>query len=121
MAARRPTAMIERLLEDDYLHEQIAMASARLRAAYQRARALRAQEAAQDKKLYDHVRGAAGSLTEAARRALGKPEPEPPKRWRRLPVLIVGICVLALVRSMHRAQQADSQSSSGEAEPPAPR
>jgi hypothetical protein len=105
MAGARPTAVIERLLEDEYLHDQLATGSARLRAAYRRGRAMRAQEAAQDKRLYEHVRGAAGALTEAGRRALGKPEPEPPKRWRRLPVLVVGVSVLVLVRSLHRAQQ----------------
>jgi hypothetical protein len=102
----RPTAVIERLLEDDYLHEQISAGSTRLRAAYRRARSMRAQEAAQDKKLYDHVRGAAAALTEAGRRALGKPEPEPPRRWRRVPVVLVAVSVLVLVRSMHRAQRA---------------
>jgi hypothetical protein len=112
--------MIERLLEDDYLHEQISAGSAQVRAAYQRARAMRAQEAAQDKKLYDHVRGAAAALTAAARRALGKPEPEPPKRRRRLPVVLVGVSVLVLVRSMHRTQQAVSRSSAREGEAPAP-
>ena len=106
MAGTRATAVIERLLEDDYLQEQLATGSARLRAAYRRGRAMRAQEAAQDKKLYDHVRVAAGALTEAARRAVGKPEPEPPRRWRRVSVLVVGVGVLVLVRSMHRAQQA---------------
>jgi hypothetical protein len=109
------TAVIERLLEDDDLHEQVSAGSAQLRAAYDRARAMRAQEAAQDKKLYDHLRGAAGALTQAGRRALGKPEPEPPKRWRRLPVLIVGVAVLALVRSMHRTQQRAATTQPGQA------
>jgi len=113
-----PTAVFERLLEDDYLHEQISAGSGQLRAAYRRARAMRAHEAAQDKKLYDHVRGAAGALTEAGRRALGKPEPEPPKRWRRVPVVLVGASVLVLVRSMHRAQRAASGSAARDSEGP---
>jgi hypothetical protein len=105
MADTRATAVLERLVDDDYLQEQLGAGAARLRAAYRRARAVRAEEAVKDKKLYDHLRGAAGSLTEAGRRALGKPEPKPRRRWRRLPVLLVAVAVLALVRAMHRADQ----------------
>ena len=105
MATSRTTAVVERLIEDDYLHDQLAAGGARLRAAYQRARAIRGQEAVQDKKLYDHVRGSVAALTEAARRAAGKPEPKPQRRWRRLPVLAVVVAVGALVGAMHRAQQ----------------
>jgi hypothetical protein len=112
------TAVIERLLEDDYVHEQLAAGSTRARAAYRRARAIRAQEAVQDKKLYDHVRATTSALSEAARRALGKPEPEPPKRWRRVPVLLVGVGVFALVRTMHRAEQQNA--TAGAPAPPAP-
>jgi hypothetical protein len=100
-----PTAVIGRLLEDDYVQDQLSTGASQLSAAVRRARAMRAQEAAQDKKVYEHAREAVGALTEAARRALGKPEPEPPKRWRRLPVLVLGVAVIALVRSMHRAQK----------------
>jgi hypothetical protein len=107
MARTSPTAVIERLIDDDYLHEQIAVGGERLRAAYHRSRSIPRREAVQDKKLYDHVRASVGSLSEAGRRALGKPKPEPPKRrGRRLAVLLVGVAVLALVRDMHRRQQA---------------
>ena len=106
MAGSRATAVVERLIEDEYLQEQLAAGGARVRAAYQRARKVRGHEAVQDKKLYDHVRVAAGALTEAARRAAGKPEPEPKRRWRRLSVLLVAIGVGLLVREMHRTQQA---------------
>jgi hypothetical protein len=109
MAGSGASAMLERVLDDDLLHEQLSTAGSRLTAAYRRTRAMRAQEAAQDKKLYEHVREAAGALTAAARRALGKPEPKPPRRApRRLAALAIGLSVVALVRSMHRAQQAAS-------------
>ena len=90
-------------MEDDYFHEQVAAGADRLRAAYRRGRTMRAKEAAQDQKLVDHIRKAASSLVEAGRR-LTAAEPEPPPR-RRLPVVLIAVAVLALVRSMHRAQQ----------------
>jgi hypothetical protein len=103
--AIQATAVLDRLIHDDYLHEQLTRGGDRLLAAYRRGRALRAQDAAQDKKLFEHARASAGSIVAAGRRLAGKPEPEP-KRRRRLPVLVIGVGVLALVRSMHRTQQA---------------
>jgi hypothetical protein len=103
-------AVLERLLDDDSFHEQVAAGGDRLRAAYRRGRDLRAKEAVQDQKLIDHVRKAAGSFVEAGRRLAGRPEPEPPRR-RRLPVIVIAAGVIVLVRSMHRAQQAQSAGS----------
>jgi hypothetical protein len=104
MADTRPIAVLDRVMDDEYLQEQLSAGAARLRAAYTRAREVRTQQAVKDQKLYDNVRGAIDSLTEAARRAAGKPKPEP-KRRRRLPVLVVLVATGALVRTMHRAQQ----------------
>jgi hypothetical protein len=99
--------VIERLVDDDYVHEQLGAGVDRLGAAYRRARTLRREEALQDRRLYDHVRVAAGSLSEAARRALGKPKPKPTKRRRRaVPAVLILVAVGALVRAMHRAEQA---------------
>src|SRR4051794_20533890 len=100
------TQVIERLLHDDYVHEQLGAGAERLGAAYRRARTLRRQEALQDKKLYDHVRVATGSLAEAVRRAVGKPEPPPKRRFRRASTVLILVTVAALVRWLHRAQQA---------------
>jgi hypothetical protein len=111
MASARAGAVVERLMDDQYLHEQLAAGTAGARAAYRRARAMRGQQAVQDKKLYDHVRRSAAALTEAARRAAGKPKPEPKRRWRRLPVMLVSVAVAALVWAMHRTQQATTQPS----------
>jgi hypothetical protein len=108
MPDTRATAVLDRLMEDDYLHDQLSAGAARLQAAYKRGRALRAQQAVKDQKLYDHVREAAGALTEAARRITGKPKPEPKRRLRRLPVLLIVVAVVALVREMHRVQQRDA-------------
>jgi hypothetical protein len=107
MTGTRAIAVLERLMDDDYFHDQVAAGAGRLRAAYRRGRAMRAQEAAQDQRLVDQVRKAAGSFVAAGRRLTTAPEPEPPPR-RRLPVVLIAVAVLALVRSMHRAQQAGS-------------
>jgi hypothetical protein len=105
MADTRATAILERLIDDDHLQEQIGAGAANLRAAYQRARSVRADQAVQDKRLYENLRGAAGALTAAGRRAVGKPPPPPPKRPSRLPVLLVAAAIGGLVWRMHRAQQ----------------
>jgi hypothetical protein len=102
----KPRRAFERLIRDERAHEQISHGTRRLGAAYRRARMLRGQEAVQDKKIYDHVREAAGSLAEAARRVAGEPEPEPKRRARRLPVVVILAGVAVLVRAMHRRQQA---------------
>src|SRR5215210_7465065 len=96
---------VERLIGDKHAQEQIGYGAQRLGAAYRRARMLRSQEAVQDKKLYEHVREAAASITEAGRRVAGKPQPEP-KRRRRLPAVVILAAVAMLVRAMHRQQQA---------------
>jgi hypothetical protein len=105
MAGTGPRAVLERLVDDEYVQEQLGAGVARLRAAYRRAHTLHAHEAVQDEKLYDHVRGAAAGLYEAGRRAVGMPQPDPKPRWRRLPVLVVALGVAGLVWDMHRAQR----------------
>jgi hypothetical protein len=110
----RATGVIDRVMDDEYLREQLSEGAASLSAAYKRARAVRGRQAVQDKKLYDHVRGAAGSLTEAARRVAGRPEPKPKRRWRRPAVLLVVIAVAALARAMHREQQSRAIGSSSQ-------
>ena len=109
--AVQPARVVERLIGDDYVQEQIGEGAQRLGAAYRRARMLRGQQAVQDKKLYDHVREAAASLTDAARRLAGKPEPEPKRRSRRLPAVLILAGVAVLVRAMHRQQQAAASGS----------
>ena len=88
MANTETTAVIERLLDDDYIHEQLSVAGTGVRDAYRRVRRLPPQKAIQDKTVYDRVRQTATGLSEATRRALGKPKPEPPRRHRGVLVLI---------------------------------
>ena len=108
------TALLDRLVDDDYLHEQLAAGTDRLLAAYRRGRSMRAQEAAprhEDAAEAADVRASAASLVAAGRRLAGQPEPEPPPR-RIVPVLAIGLAVFALVRSMHRAQRELASSTS---------
>jgi hypothetical protein len=88
MASSRPIAILERVLDDDYVHEQLGKAAAGLRDTYLRARHLPPEVAVQDKTVYDHVRTAATGMTRAVKRVAGKPPPEPPRR-RRGPLLLV--------------------------------
>jgi anti-sigma factor RsiW len=80
---------LQRLVEDDYLHEQITEAVSRLNKAYRRAERKKGAKAAEDKKLYAHVREAAASIRRAAMALQRKP---PPKR-RRGRKLVVGAVV----------------------------
>ena len=87
--------VLRRLVEDEYVHEQITEAAARLHKAYRRADRKNGAKAAEDKKLYAHVRAAAGSLRRAAL-AL-QPKPPPKRRGRKLMALgvVAGGAVLA--------------------------
>jgi chemotaxis response regulator CheB len=79
---------MRRLLEDEQVHDQLSDAAARLRKAYQRAeRKKKGAKAAEDKKLYAHVRGAATSLRGAALALQRKPPPKPKSRGRKIVVV----------------------------------
>lgn len=106
MASNGSVAVVERLVGDDYVHEQLTAAVDGLRDAYRRARRLPPHEVVQDKRVYDRVRQAATGLTEAARRAAGEPEPKPRRRGRRALLLLVlgatGAVVYAAARNDRR-------------------
>jgi hypothetical protein len=104
MARSEPIAILERVLDDDYVHEQIGAAAAGLRNTYRRARHLPPDVAVQDKTVYDHLRTTATGITEAVKRAAGKPPPEPPSR-RRGPLLIVMALAGAVVLAAARRQR----------------
>jgi hypothetical protein len=96
MASTEPAVVLRRLLEDDYVHEQLAEASAGVRGAYRRVRRLPPEKAVQDKAVYDRLRQAATGATQAALGALGKPERKP-KRRNPLPALVVLGATVAVV------------------------
>jgi hypothetical protein len=108
MARTDTMTVIARLLDDDYVHEQMAAAGAGARDAYRRVRRLPPQKAIQDKTVYDHIRQAATGVSEAARR-LGKPRPEPPPRRLGLLALVLlgtGAVVVWASKNYKQAQEA---------------
>jgi hypothetical protein len=101
--------MIDRILDDDYMHEQVTAAGARVRDAYRRARRLPPRRAVQDQTVYENVRGAVAAGIEAVRRALGKPEPKPKRRGRRLLLALVAAAGAAF--AVARRQRAGGERS----------
>jgi hypothetical protein len=82
---RSAAPYVRRLLEDEHVHDQLNDAATRLRKAYRRAeRKKKGAKAAEDKKLYAHVRAAAGSLRGAALALQRKPPPKPKRRGRKI-------------------------------------
>jgi hypothetical protein len=73
---------IQRLLEDEYVQEQLRNAASGLRAVYRRA-SRRGGQAAEDKRLYGNLRQAATSIRKATL-ALQRPKPEPKRRGRKI-------------------------------------
>jgi chemotaxis response regulator CheB len=101
---------VRRLLEDEHVHEQLSEAATRLRKAYERAdRKKKGAKAAEDKKLYAHLRGAASSLRGAALALQRKPPPKPKRRGRKLVLVaaLTGGAVLLAKRSAANANASD--------------
>lgn len=87
---------IRRVIEDDYVQEQLRSAASGARAAALRARK-QGSKAADDKRVQRNLRQAVSSLRKATA-ALRRPEPEPPKRrGRKLAVLTLAIGATVLV------------------------
>jgi hypothetical protein len=105
MANSRPIAILERVLDDDYVHEQIGTAAAGLRDTYRRARHLPPDVAVQDKTVYAHLRTAAAGITQAVKRAAGKPPPEPPRRRRRPLLLVMALAGAAVLLAAKRDRE----------------
>jgi hypothetical protein len=77
--AKKAAPYVRRMLEDERVHRHLSDAAAALSKAYRRAARQPGAKAVEDKKLYDHVRGALVSIR-AALGIVSEPEPEPPKR-----------------------------------------
>jgi hypothetical protein len=80
--AKKAAPYVRRTLEDERVHRHLSDAVAGLSKAYRRAAGQPGAKAVEDKKFYDHVRGALASIR-AALGIVGEPEPEPPKRRKR--------------------------------------
>jgi len=90
----RVTPYLGRLLEDQYIQEQIGQALTQLRRSSRRAKGRKASEALNDKKLRNQLRAAAASLTSAGRALSAPPPNQHPER--RAAVLAVASLVAAL-------------------------
>jgi hypothetical protein len=88
---KKAAPYVRRTLEDERVHRHLSDAVAGLSKAYRRAARQPGAKAVEDKKLYDHLRGAAASIR-AALGIVGEPEPEPPKRRKRK-VMTVAVLV----------------------------
>jgi hypothetical protein len=100
--AKSPLPYLQRLLEDQYVQEQIGNAAAAARNAYGRAARKRAQ-ATEDKKLYASLRHAATSARNAAVALRRAPEPPPKHHVRNL--LIIAVAIAATVGMTKLAQK----------------
>jgi hypothetical protein len=95
-AASRAAPYLQRLVENEYVQDNLSDAFGSLRAAYGRASGRKAVDAADDKKLRRQVRDAAGSLREAAiALKTGRKKPKK-KRGRLLLLLVAGGAAAAL-------------------------
>jgi hypothetical protein len=106
---------VQRLLEDEYVQEQIRNAAAALRNAYGRAARKRAQ-ATEDKKLYSSLRHAATSIRNATI-ALRRP-PEPPPKHHARSILIIALAIGATVMITKLAEEQKAALSSNVAPSP---
>jgi hypothetical protein len=102
---------VQRLLEDQYVQDELREAVAGLHTAYTRAAHKRA-DAAGDKKLYAGVRRAATSVRNAAI-ALRRPEPPPKHRVRNLIVIAVAIGVTVMLARFAQKQRSGVSSDAG--------
>jgi hypothetical protein len=84
------TPYVERLLDDDYIQEQIGEAFTSLRRGSRRAKGHSPKAALKDRRLRSQLRDAAGSLIAAARALKTPPRP---KRQRLRRGLVVGAAV----------------------------
>src|SRR3954470_13326095 len=85
MANTDASAILQRLLDDDYVHEQLSEASAGVRDIYRRVRQMPPYQVIEDKTVYDRGRESAAALTAAGRRLAGTPPPPPAVGPRRCP------------------------------------
>jgi ferric-dicitrate binding protein FerR (iron transport regulator) len=108
--AKSAVPYIRRLLEDEYVQEQLRDAAGGLRAVYERASRERGK-AAEDKHVYGNLRHAATSIRNAAT-ALQQPKPKPRRRFLKIATLAFAVGGSAgLVIWLQKQQPVPSQPS----------
>ncbi|HET8672132.1 MAG TPA: hypothetical protein VFL87_00735 [Thermoleophilaceae bacterium] len=100
--AKSAAPYVQRLLEDEYVHDQLMNAAERLRDAYGRVSSKKAK-AADDKRFYNQVREAAGSLRNAANAIQRKP---PPRRRGRKVLIVTGVAGAAAAATVAASKAA---------------
>ena len=110
---RKTGIYAQRLLDNEYVQDNLAQAAESLRSAYRRA-SKRRVEPTRDKKLRGQVRQAALSIREAAS-ALKAGRTKPKPRWRRrvIVVMAVGAGAAAIVTAKRKALVDDSDRKPG--------
>lgn len=115
--AKAAAPYARRLLEDEYVQEQLRHAAAGLRVAYERARRQRGQ-ATEDKRFYRNLQQAATSIRKAIL-ALQRPKPEPRRgRTRKIMVLAFAIGGTAWLTIKLQKHQSQAPSAPGDAATP---
>jgi hypothetical protein len=118
--ARKAAPYVRRTLEDERVHRHLSNAAAGLSKAYRRAARQPGAKAVEDKKLYDHLRGAAGSIR-AALGIVSEPEPEPPKRRVRKAITVaVLVGTAGLAAKKFRSRGGDGERDYSAARPSGP-
>jgi hypothetical protein len=118
--ARKAAPYVRRTLEDERVHRHLSNAAAGLSKAYRRAARQPGAKAVEDKKLYDHLRGAAGSIR-AALGIVSEPEPEPPKRRVRKAITVaVLVGTAGLAAKKFRSRGGDGERDYSDARPSGP-
>lgn len=101
--AKSALPYIQRVVEDEYVQDQLRSAVSGARAAYLRARKQRTQ-VVEDKRLYRNLRQAATALQKATG-ALSPPQPEPTHRARKLAVVALAMGATVLLTMKLQKQQ----------------
>ena len=114
--AKAALPYIQRVVEDEYVQEQLRSAVSGARAAYLRARKQRGQ-VVEDKGLYRNLRQAATALQKATG-ALRPPPPEPKHRGRKLAAVALAMGATVLLTMKLQKQQSQRGGDVGASTPP---